>query len=91
MSDTEAKAILAALNRVRREREEQPPADTPPETTELPRLHVGQQCPDCLHPWWAHETRAPSGPLASWQVPLRCCIGQECRCTRLGPASGGAR
>lgn len=49
-----------------------------------PRLHYGQQCPDCLHPWWAHRTREPARQLAK-PVPDHC-IGQDCHCTRLGPA-----
>lgn len=56
------------------------------ETEAPPRLHVGEQCPDCLHPWWAHETREPVRQLANPNPRFRQCIGQDCRCTRLGPA-----
>jgi hypothetical protein len=52
--------------------------------TPLPRLRYGQQCPDCLHPWWAHPATMPVRQLAN-PAP-RYCIGQNCRCTRLGPA-----
>jgi len=59
-----------------------PPAPPAPP----PRLRYGQQCPGCLHPWWAHRTREPARQLAK-PGPDHC-IGQDCRCTRLGPAPG---
>ncbi len=55
-----------------------------PPTPEEPRLRYAQQCPDCLHPWWAHETRLPVRQLRN--PPPRHYIGQDCGCTRLGPA-----